>query len=97
MGFFMIEFEGKEELSFNLFSQLLEKSMMPIFVDNFANLQMNFYIVDRFNSLFIPDLWEHFRVRPASPRKRGSSPFSTAPAGSSPCSATPSSTPSAPT
>ena len=61
VGYFMIMYP-KEEDSFRLFSQLLQKHMMPIFVDNFTHLQCNFYILDRLISMYIPDLWEHFRV-----------------------------------
>jgi hypothetical protein len=35
--------------------------MMSTFTDNFSNLQMNFYLVDKLNELFIPDLWQHFK------------------------------------
>lgn len=59
-GNFLLYFK-EEELSYKLLCQLLDLRMMPIFTDDFVNLQMNFYMVDRLNNLFIPDLWEHFK------------------------------------
>lgn len=59
-GLFLIYYKN-EELAYQMLCQLLEMRMMSTFTDNFANLQMNFYLVDKLNELFIPDLWQHFK------------------------------------
>lgn len=62
MGFFLLSFEN-EEFAYRCFAQLLEKVQMPIFTDNFTHLQSNFYVLDRMLSVYIPDLYEHLKVR----------------------------------
>lgn len=59
-GIFLIYYK-QEELAYKMLCQLLELRMMSTFTDNFQNLQMNFYTVDRLNELFIPELWQHFK------------------------------------
>jgi Rab-GTPase-TBC domain len=59
-GLFLIYYK-KEELAYQMLCQLLELKMMSTFTENFQNLQMNFYTVDRLNELFVPELWHHFK------------------------------------
>lgn len=61
MGFFLVVLRD-EEAAYRCFSQLLDKSLLKIFIDGFSHLQGYFYILDRMINLFIPDLWEHFKV-----------------------------------
>jgi hypothetical protein len=87
MGFFLLSFQN-EEFAYRCFAQLLEKVQMPIFTDNFAHLQSNFYVLDRMLSVYIPDLWEHLKVPSAYLRKKGSCQSSMLLDGSSLCSPT---------
>ena len=66
VGYFLIIFKN-EELAYRCFAQLLEKHSMNIFLDNFSYLQGYFYILDRMISLYIPDLWEHFKEERVMP------------------------------
>ena len=62
MGFLFCNFKD-ESKTYKFFCELLEIHFKHMFIQEFAQLKLLFYQFDRCLALFLPELYEHFKVK----------------------------------